>query len=303
MPVEPAKNETARGQADKTKAKAKLLWPETQLASCIATGIVRDTRGANLQHEDRYNNFSTSPYCALSWMVEGTVRVSNKRTGDDPETWPKMPNVAISGPTDSPTVSWNNGDVFAITLGFLPDAWFALTGISAGELANSNFDAREMLPKEFQPCFDCFTRDRDVDESFQELQMHLLPIWQRNRPQHAVIPNDLTDWVNRGLAKLATNGVGKSTRQLQRRIKQWTGLSRRKIHAHSRGEELYKSFLTARNSSDFSISQLAAAHGYADQSHMGRDVKRITGLSPRQIDDLFDHEERFWYYRLLKDFY
>lgn len=291
------------GRADKSKAKAKLLWPDTPLASCIATGVVRDTRGANLCFEDRYNNFSTSPYCALSWIVEGTVRVSNNSTGIDPREWPLMPKVAVSGPTDTPTVSWNDADVFAVTIGFLPDAWFALTGISAAKVANEIFDAHEFLPPEFAPSLKCFSPTEGVDEGFQRLQDCLIPIWRRNRPAHAIIPNDLTDWINRGLAKLAANGVGKSTRQLQRRIKQWTGLTRREIQAHSRGEELYKSFLASRGDAGFSISQLAAEHGYADQSHLGRDVKRITGMSPKQIDDLFDHEERFWYYRLLKDFY
>uniref|UniRef100_UPI002602F2B8 helix-turn-helix domain-containing protein n=1 Tax=uncultured Maritalea sp. TaxID=757249 RepID=UPI002602F2B8 len=152
-------------------------------------------------------------------------------------------------------------------------------------------------------CFKVFTPNGNIDLEFLDLQKLLAPIWEHRRPKHAVLPNGLFDWANRSLSQLATNGVGRSARQLQRRIKQWTGLSHRQIAAHARGEELYKSFLEKRGKGDINLSQIALENGYADQSHLGRDVKRITGLSPKQLDQMFDEEERFWYYRLLRDFY
>jgi len=39
--------------------------------------------------------------------------------------------------------------------------------------------------------------------------------------------------------------------------------------------------------------------GFADQSHMGREVRRVTGLAPGRLDDLIASDEAFWFYRLI----
>ena len=44
---------------------------------------------------------------------------------------------------------------------------------------------------------------------------------------------------------------------------------------------------------------LAVEAGFADQSHMGRDLKRATGFSPVQLNQRILQNEAFWCYRLL----
>ena len=39
--------------------------------------------------------------------------------------------------------------------------------------------------------------------------------------------------------------------------------------------------------------------GFADQSHMGRAVRRATGFSPARLNRMIESEESFWCYRLL----
>jgi NAD(P)-dependent dehydrogenase (short-subunit alcohol dehydrogenase family) len=48
---------------------------------------------------------------------------------------------------------------------------------------------------------------------------------------------------------------------------------------------------------------LAAEAGYADQAHMGREVRRITGMPPAKIVNLIATEESYWPYRLLGERY
>lgn len=288
---------------NKARAKAHLLWPEKELVSCMPTGVVRDTRGANLAFNDRFNNFSTSPYCAISWIVEGECRFAQNTKEQDPRLWPALPKFVVSGPNQAPKISWNDGDVYAITVGFFPDAWFALTGIPVAQILNKDVDATNLLPDEFQPCFDLFDANSEFTQGFMKLQSILSPIWAIKRPSHTILANGLVDWVSKGLMQLSTYGVGRSARQVQRRIKHWTGLSHRELSAYVRSEELYKSFLVNRERDDVSMSQIAQENGYADQSHLGREVKRITGYSPKELDRSFDEEERFWFYRLLRDFY
>ena len=48
------------------------------------------------------------------------------------------------------------------------------------------------------------------------------------------------------------------------------------------------------------LAATAADAGFADQSHMGRDVRRVTGISPGRLIELMRSEESFWLYRLLE---
>jgi len=46
-------------------------------------------------------------------------------------------------------------------------------------------------------------------------------------------------------------------------------------------------------------AELAAEAGFADQSHLGRALKRATGFSPVSLNRKIATEEPFWCYRLL----
>lgn len=82
-----------------------------------------------------------------------------------------------------------------------------------------------------------------------------------------------------------------------------TGQSRRDLLAHARAEELFVHFMTTRKRDKNTLAEVAAEAGYADQSHMGREIRRITGASPAEIDRLITTDERYWCYRLLEDYY
>jgi AraC-like DNA-binding protein len=43
---------------------------------------------------------------------------------------------------------------------------------------------------------------------------------------------------------------------------------------------------------------LAAEAGYADQSHLCRESRRVTGFSPAELLRLLQEDERFWVYRV-----
>ncbi len=54
----------------------------------------------------------------------------------------------------------------------------------------------------------------------------------------------------------------------------------------------------AQNSAGGPLSEIAIDAGYADQSHMGRAVRRATGFSPARLNRAIENEEAFWCYRL-----
>lgn len=49
------------------------------------------------------------------------------------------------------------------------------------------------------------------------------------------------------------------------------------------------------------LAGLAGDLGFADQSHMGREVRRLTGLSPGKLNGLLASHEAFWFRRLLDE--
>lgn len=58
--------------------------------------------------------------------------------------------------------------------------------------------------------------------------------------------------------------------------------------------------LRARYEADEALDWAAIAHeeGFADQAHLSRAVKRITGFSPGEFARRFVEDESFWIYRL-----
>ena len=54
---------------------SQVLWPRSSLAGCILGTFVRDTRGCELTPAERMNFFSASPYCSVSWFIEGQAHI------------------------------------------------------------------------------------------------------------------------------------------------------------------------------------------------------------------------------------
>ncbi len=79
------------------------------------------------------------------------------------------------------------------------------------------------------------------------------------------------------------------------RCKQLTGQSQRDLELYARIEAAVEH--AARHDQD--LATLAARSGYSDQSHLGRELKRVTGLPARQLRERMMQEEAFWLYRLL----
>jgi len=280
--------------------RAELLLPKKKMSSCIYMAIMRDTRGAQLVEKDQFNMFSSSPFCSVHWFLSGKCRLVNMTKSGDLEVGGLFPKMVVSGPSDHALVSKNEGDIFGVSVGFYPDAWFALTGVPAEQITNKYVEATQVLNAELMPAFEQMLIDGTEQERFATFQKSLAPIWERKRPNSIVAPDDLHDWVNATIKRVAMTGAGRSARQMQRRMREWTGHSQQELNAYARGEALYSSFLEQRGNDDFSISQLAADVGFSDQSHLGREVRKITGMTPRQLDKLIDVEERFWFYRLLR---
>lgn len=275
-----------------------LLLPRSGLSGCISAAIVRDTRAKSLGALERFNHFPATPLVSLTFVFEGETRLVPAGGGiEEAMIAPPFPQIAVMGPQSRPVTSWNPGPVYAISIGFYPDAW---TGIAQTPSAGPLLDSPLETPQWSKAFFEQGARAENIREFWEAFQSAVAPHWTsaRNRSgTHSWSGAGLIgDWSNSLATKALLSAPGSSVRSLERRIRRWTGQNQRALAFYAQVEELHKR-IVRNGSSD--LAGIAQEAGYADQSHMGRAVKRLTGFSPERLNRLIDSHESFWCYRLL----
>ena len=265
----------------------RLIRPDPALAGCVFAGIVRNTNGRGLAHVDRFNLFPASPLCTVSWFFQGC---SHAVTQGIPDPDP-LPRLLLAGPQSAPVTSWNPGEVVALSVGFYPDAWHALTGHNVEDMRDRMYRLDETLEG---PMLEVFHKLHAPD-GYRELETALVPIWQSLQPTGGFASSRLADWGRALGTRAALSETGRSLRQIQRRIKRWTGQNRQTLSLFARVEALEQ--LAAKGGGD--LADLAQKAGFSDQSHMGRALKQVTGYSPAALNQRIAKDEPFWAYRLL----
>ncbi len=290
-----------------SKASAEIIWPRPTLAGCIFCMIARDTRGAELDARERFNFFPASPLCCVTEIIVGDLHLVD---GADqmaaPWTGPKMPKLAFSGAQLGPLVSWNPGETYVLTIAFYPDAFATLTGLDLSQYTGRMVAAEAVLPDAIlSACQDFFTavRGDGLAGHFATFEDEIEALWSAVRPDHGAGITWLKDWTRSLVARAALSGMGRSTRQVARRIKTWTGVSQRDLRGLGHSEELYAEIHGALEKGDIDWGDLAAASGFADQAHMIRQMRRHTGFTPEQLRRFAPNEEALWGYRLLGQYF
>lgn len=256
-----------------------LLWPQTDLAGCVYALILRDTRGAQLAEKDRYNHFPASPLVSVSVVIEGALRLVSQDQD--------LPRVTVTPPLDKPVTSFSMGPVAAASLGVYPEAWARLGSSGQTDLTNALQDA-----------FQGFGIGQDPKACWHQFCARMRPVWTKARGTDTAWAGShrLGDWSRSLIMRAAMGGPGRSIRALERRLKRLGGQTRQSLNFYADFEDLHR--LSVQDP-EAPLAVLAAEAGYADQSHMGRAVKRATGFSPARLNRMIETEESFWCYRLL----
>lgn len=273
------------------KPNSILLSPPKSLSSCVAAGIFRDTRGAVLSDNDRFNCFPATPLVSATNVISGELLLVNF-VGDIKGTRsaPPMPTLSVTPPQDRPTVSWSPSEVCAFTVGFFPDAWRKIGGSPT----------KNALPEAIEPLLRALGADPDPQASWNKFCNALVPVWNAKRHVGGIPDwsgsDRLSDWSGHLFSRIARSATGRSARTLERRLKQWTGKTRQHLDHFAAIEDLHRRTVEKPGAP---LAGLASEAGFSDQSHMGRAVRRSTGFSPARINRLIQTEEAFWCYRLL----
>lgn len=285
-------------ECERRKPNARLLLPPRDMASCIYGAFVRDTRKCQLPPKDRLNHFAASPLCALSWCFEGDCAlVESDEQGGLIETL--LEPIVFSGPQTRAATSINKGPVHAITVAFYPDAFRKLTGLDVARYVDRTVPVNDVLSVDFlEKATDIFQIENAAD-AFNALIEYLRPKWQISRSENTVAVNSVSDWALSVIASAPKAGIGRSLRQVERRIKDWTGQSRRDLEFFTRNERSFELAVTALRNGKVNAAEVALQSGFSDQSHLGRNVKRQTGHSPKDLLWHIENEEAYWSYRLI----
>lgn len=286
---------------------SEIKWPRPASAGCVFCTIIRDTRGCTLDQAQRFNFFPASPLCCVTFVLAGEFHVIDQpERMECPGTGPKMPSIAFSGPQLRPLVTWNPGETHAIVITFYPDAFSAMTGLDISPFTGRTVSADEALPQSILgPCRDFFddASREGLARSFPVLEDGIETLWTNVRPMEAKSAKWIEDWRKGVVERAQQAGSGRSSRQIARRIKSWTGVNERDLQGLGHTEQLYAKLHAAVEEGDVDWAGLAAASGFADQAHMIRQMRRHTGLTPERLRQSTASDEAFWGYRLLGQYF
>ena len=128
-----------------------------------------------------------------------------------------------TGPQRRPSASWSPGAVHALSVGFYPEALDRLICQPMEAYLDQHLPLETVAqPPLLQACQAVL--DACDDDPFATLETYFQSLWRE--PSRASLAPYLGDWVRSLTTRAAHSTAARSLRQLQRRIRDWTGLVR-----------------------------------------------------------------------------
>jgi AraC-like DNA-binding protein len=189
--------------------------------------------------------------------------------------------VTIVGPTSAPCTTWAQGDVTIFGWGITPAGWAALMGTQAGRWTDRAFDARIIFGEPIMELHQALTECIDLNEQVVLAQRAVTEIYKNvdTAPFEftTIVDNWLASNPDPQISDLATQ-TGLSIRQLERITRRFYGMPPKMLSRKYRA--LRAAHILA---SGDSLDDSSLAFAFYDQSHLIREVKQFTGLTPSQL--------------------
>ncbi|MBO9687664.1 helix-turn-helix domain-containing protein [Roseateles chitosanitabidus] len=288
---------------------ARLRVPSLALDGCVYAYLWRDLSAAvDITEAQRTTWFPATPLCGMSWSLSGQVQ--ELAPDGEPGGW--LPAGLIGGPRSGPKRFRSTPGGRAFMVAVRPEAFQAMTGVDLGALKDRMLSLSEVVTDPDWQAFDrAMQAARDEHDAQRTFESFLLPRWRAARARMAAeagggvdgsataAPRGYSGWMQHLAMRAVAAGHGRSVRQAERRIKQWSGQSLRALRLVSRAEAAFKSVRRHEESAEAVIwSALAHDNGYADQAHLCRETRRLSGFSPEELRRLVSESESFWAYRV-----
>ncbi|WP_448203505.1 hypothetical protein [Azospirillum sp. sgz302134] len=281
-------------------AHTRLHLAPLALQGAVTAIIGRDTRGVDLNDAQRLSHFPASPLVCLSWL-QGLDGGLVERTAGGPRWRPFGASVLLSGSQSRPTVSWAPTSGRGGMACFPADVARDLFGIDPGAIHDRFVPAWEVLDASWRPLLDALLDADDDAGTLAALERHLAGRWNALQSRTTSMPSLRRfgrHWVERLAWQAHQWQRTHSPRQVERRIMAQSGRSLRQWKSLVKTEGL---FFSARERVEagrpLDWAELAQDEGFADQAHLCRATKQITGFPPGEFARRFVEDESFWLYR------
>lgn len=281
------------------KASSCLHLPTPALAGYVHLAVERDTRGICLTDRQRFNFYPASPFPTISWIFEGELHlVEDLDSTRTPRISTVLPHILFSGPQSKPSASWSKGEVHAWMVSFYPDVLFQLFGLPAEVAKDELVPLDQLLSPPLSSALQQINTGHECSP-IQHIEAVLGPVLHDLEVRSRA--SNMRRWLRYLANRAAFTKTGRGVRQVQRLVRAWTGQSLRDLELFSRVEEAFA--LSQQSGAQFNwMADIATEAGYSDQSHLGREVKRVTGFSPKMFSELVKTDESLWMYRLLGEY-
>jgi AraC-like DNA-binding protein len=222
-----------------------------------------------------------SPYLTVVLTLDEPLVMSAHA---DPRQAPGSYDALVGGLHTRPALIRHPGRQAGVQLSLTPLGARALLGVPAGALASWDCPLTDVLGADGAELVDRFRRARDWPDRFAELDAVLL---RRARPGTALAPELAEAWrltTTAGgrlrVAELADR-VGWSPRHLTARFRAETGLGPKeaaRVVRFDRARRVLAGRVAGGGAPD--LAALAVDGGFADQAHLTREWRALSGLSP-----------------------
>lgn len=274
--------------------RSALHVPSIGLASCVRAFYWHDLpQDGTLSPELRLSWIPPNPYVSLVWLVSGDAMLVESHGQRCKFT---LPPVFVAGPTRHGwrSIALSTYQSFGVV--FQPAAFALLTGLHFSAIEEPRHDAHALLDSSWNQLVDAVATATDHQARMVLCDSFLSARWAAVRPAPSVWER-LTERAWCQPARTAAIGaLNWTARHFQRRTRALTGLSPSEVARMIRLEQALLDLRDARGTR----AEVAASHGYADQPHFTREVRRTYGRSPGELlNDVSDvNKHADWLLRL-----
>jgi AraC-like DNA-binding protein len=227
------------------------------------------------QSDDRFEGVDRADYAQFRFILSG--RNARYRFVDDTEQ--AMPGIYILGPTTGCSTLSCDGAAEAIGVGLMPHGWAALVPMDASAAANRLFDAKDLFGNIVVEVHEKLRATQDFDARVAIFEEMLIRLMTRQKPVYQAFVSQVNAWLADATAPDINDLValtGLSLRQVQRGCKRYFGSPPKVLARKYRA--LRAAVAMTHDDPDLDDQLL---DGFYDQSHVIREIKYFTGMTPR----------------------
>ena len=244
--------------------------PEGQLAKSVSSFYRFEYQGDNLSEPERADR------AQLRFQLHGggEYRFTG---GHVVETFP----ITIICPTSAPFHSVASNPLIVFGWGMLPAGWAGLVGKSDKDYCDTAIDAREIFGNSIMHWFEKLANANSFDEQLAIAKSAAAVLHAKT--EHAPIEfiNKVDNWLLEHVdpdVELLAHATGLSPRQLERMTKRYYGMPPKKLARKYRALRAAQMLAHGDSLDDNEVGM-----AFYDQSHLIREVKQFTGLTPSQL--------------------